>query len=163
MGFPFSDHVTCWSSSLPAASRSSMPRAPVIRRTGKSQRAERRSRIHSRDLQRLFLRIARFRGIFPVFRGSWTAAHLADGFEPARQDGYSRDLDPVELVLRACHHWDSTRWPGTNGRLVYTQSLYAVFMLRQLEQLSLRIWDDGQRTQVGGTSIVSTCNAFSTC
>ena len=49
----------------------------------------------------------------------------------------------MELVLRACHHWDSTRWPGTNGRLVYAQSLYAVFMLRQLEHLSLRIWDEG--------------------
>src|SRR5688572_8404891 len=71
------------------------------------------------------------------------AAHLADGFEPARQDGYSRGLDPVELVLRACHHWDCTRWPGINGRLVYAQSLYTVFMLGQLEHLSLRIWDQG--------------------
>ena len=75
--------------------------------------------------------------------GQLDAAHRADGFEPAGQDGYSRALDPVELVLRACHHWDSTRWPGTNGRLVYAQSLYAVFMLRQLEQLSVRIWDEG--------------------
>jgi len=75
--------------------------------------------------------------------GALNEAHLADGFEPARQDGYSRELDPVELVLRACHHWDSTRWPGTNGRLVYAQSLYAVFMLRQLERMSLRIWDEG--------------------
>ena len=75
--------------------------------------------------------------------GQLDAAHLADGFEPARQDGYSRQLDPAELVLRACHHWETTRWPGTNGRLVYAQSLYAVFMLRQLERLSLRIWDEG--------------------
>ena len=75
--------------------------------------------------------------------GQLDAAHLADGFEPARQDGYSRGLDLVELVLRACHHWDSTRWPGTNGRLVYAHSLYAVFILRRLEHLSLRIWDEG--------------------
>ena len=76
--------------------------------------------------------------------GQLDAAHVADGFEPpARQDGYSRSLDPVELVLRACHHWDSGRWPGRNGRLVFAQSLYAVFVLRQLEQLSLRIWDEG--------------------
>ena len=75
--------------------------------------------------------------------GQLDAAHLADGFEPARQDGYSRELDPVELVLRACHHWDGDRWPGRNGRLVYAQSLYAVFILRQLEHLSLRIWDEG--------------------
>ncbi len=75
-------------------------------------------------------------------KGQLDAAHLADGFEPARQDGYARALDPVELVLRACHYWDSTRWPGTNGRAVYAQSLYAVFMLRQLEHLSVRIWDE---------------------
>jgi hypothetical protein len=48
----------------------------------------------------------------------------------------------VELVFRACHYWNSTRWPGRNGRLLYAQSLYAVFMLRLLEQLSLRTWDD---------------------
>jgi hypothetical protein len=75
--------------------------------------------------------------------GQLAAARLADGFEPARQDGYSRELDPVELVLRACHHWETTRWPGTHGRLVYAQSLYAVFMLGQLERLSLRFWDEG--------------------
>ncbi len=75
--------------------------------------------------------------------GQLDAAHQRDGFEPARQDGYSRELDQVELVLRACHHWNCTRWPGINGRLVYAQSLYAVFMLRQFERLSLRIWDEG--------------------
>src|SRR5919106_4900089 len=33
--------------------------------------------------------------------GQLDAARLADGFEPARQDGYTRGLDPSELVLRA--------------------------------------------------------------
>ncbi len=74
-------------------------------------------------------------------KGQLDAAHLADGFEPPRQDGYARGLDPVELVLRACHYWNSSRWPGRNGRLVFAQSLYAVFVLHQLELLSLRIWD----------------------
>ena len=108
--------------------------------------------------------------------GQLDAAHLADGFEPARQDGYSRELDPVELVLRACHHWDGSRWPGRNGRLVYAQSLYAVFILHQLEQLSLRIWDEGRSSIVDRPSSIverprpamrrnacSTFNAFSTC
>lgn len=72
------------------------------------------------------------------------AAHLEDGFEPGRQDSYSRGLDPVELVLRACHYWESGRWPGRSGRLVFAQSLYAMFVLRQLEHLSLRIWDNGR-------------------
>ena len=79
----------------------------------------------------------------PHLNGALAAARLADGFEPARQDGYVRELDPSELVLRACHYWDSVRWPGRNGRLVFVQSLYAIFVLRQLEQLSLRIWDNG--------------------
>jgi hypothetical protein len=93
-------------------------------------------------------------------RGSWTdilnscfkasrlsgeleTARLADGFEPVAADGYVRDLDPVDLILRAHHHWDHTRWPGRNARLIYAQSLYSVFMLLQLEHLSLRIWDEG--------------------
>ena len=68
-------------------------------------------------------------------------AHLADGFEPARLDGYSRDLNPVELILRAWHHWERNRWPGRNGRIEYAHSLYAAFLLRQLQYLSLRIWE----------------------
>jgi hypothetical protein len=79
-------------------------------------------------------------------KGQLTAAHLADGFEPAAGDGYSRSLDPVELALRARHYWDRDRWPGRKGRIVYAQSLYAVFILRLLEQLSLRIWDEGDDT-----------------
>lgn len=79
-------------------------------------------------------------------KGQLAAAHIADGFEPVREDGYSRELDPVELTLRARHKWDGDRWPGRNGRVAYAQSLYAVFMLRQLEHLSLRIWDEGSDT-----------------
>jgi hypothetical protein len=79
-------------------------------------------------------------------KGQLSAAHIADGFEPVRADGYSRELDPVELVLRARHTWDGDRWPGRNGRIAYAQSLYAVFMLRQLEHLSMRIWDEGNDT-----------------
>jgi hypothetical protein len=79
-------------------------------------------------------------------KGQLAAAHIADGFEPVRTDGYSRELDPVDLVLRARHKWDGDRWPGRNGRIAYAQNLYAVFMLRQLEHLSLRIWDEGTDT-----------------
>lgn len=71
------------------------------------------------------------------------AAHVADGFEPPLDDNYARELDPVELVLRACHYWEHDRWPGRSGRIAYAQNLYAVFLLRQLEYLSLRMWDDG--------------------
>jgi len=76
-------------------------------------------------------------------KGQLAARHLADGFEPVPIDRYSHELDPLELIPRAYHHWDRHRWPGRSGRLTYAHTIYAVFMLRQLEGLSLRIWDDG--------------------
>ena len=79
-------------------------------------------------------------------KGELAAAHLADGFEPMSVDAYSRELDLVELVLRAHYQWGRDRWPGRNARIVYAQSLYAVFILRQLGHLSLRIWDEGNDT-----------------
>jgi hypothetical protein len=77
------------------------------------------------------------------FKGQLAAAHLAEGFDPGPADGYSREVDPVSLVLHAHRLWDRDRWPGRTGRLAYAQSLYAVFILRQLAYLSLRIWDEG--------------------
>ncbi|MCM3881013.1 MAG: hypothetical protein ND807_12965 [Vicinamibacterales bacterium] len=53
------------------------------------------------------------------------------------------DLDPVDLILRAHHEWDRDRWPGRNGRIVSAQSLYAAFVVCELEHLSLKMWDDG--------------------
>ena len=76
-------------------------------------------------------------------QGHLAARHLADGFEPvASETRYVNELDPLELILRAYEHWDRHRWPGRSGRLAYAQTLYAVFMLRLLEGLSLRIWDE---------------------
>jgi len=79
----------------------------------------------------------------PRLKGQLAAAHLIDGFEMIAGDAYSRELDPVDLILRAHHQWDRDRWPGRHGRIVYGQSLYAVFILRELQHLSLRIWDGG--------------------
>jgi hypothetical protein len=76
-------------------------------------------------------------------KGKLAAAHLADGFDPVPGQEYSRDVDPVGLVRYAQHVWDRDRWPGRNGRIAYAQSVYAVFVLRQLARLSLRIWDEG--------------------
>jgi hypothetical protein len=88
------------------------------------------------------------RGLSPL-KGQLRAAHLADGFEPISLGGYSHELDPLELVVRAYQHWDHHRWPGRNIRLPYAASLYSVFILRQLEQLSLRLWDDGNSAAGG--------------
>ena len=78
-------------------------------------------------------------------RGQLAAARLADGFVPVHADDYSREIDPVGLVRYAQHVWDRNRWPGRSGRIAYAQSLYAVFLLRQLAHLSLRIWDEGNQ------------------
>ena len=75
-------------------------------------------------------------------KGQLLAAHIADGFEPVVLDGAAHTLDPLELILRAYDLWEHARWPGRNGRLSYARVLFGVFLLRQLEALSLRIWDD---------------------
>ena len=71
------------------------------------------------------------------------ALHVADGFEPIAFEGTSHELDPIALALRAHRHWEQHRWPGRNIRLRYAARLYSVFLLRQLEYLCLRIWDEG--------------------
>ena len=76
-------------------------------------------------------------------KGQLAAAHLAEGFVPVPADNHSREIDPAGLVRYAQHLWERDRWPGRNGRIAYAQSLYAVFILRQLAHLSLRIWDEG--------------------
>ena len=76
-------------------------------------------------------------------RGQLAAAQIADGFEPVVREQISHALDPVALVVGAHRHWERERWPGKAGRLSFARALFAVFILRQLEALSLRIWDDG--------------------
>lgn len=80
---------------------------------------------------------------FSGLRGQLAAAHLADGFEPVMLEQRSHQLDTVDLVQRAYDYWGRDRWPGRNGRLTFARVLYGVFMLQQLEHLSLRIWDEG--------------------
>jgi hypothetical protein len=71
------------------------------------------------------------------------ARHVADGFEPIPLEGTSHELDPLELAGRAHRQWDRHRWPGRSVRLRNAAMLYSVFLLRQLEHLSLLIWDEG--------------------
>jgi hypothetical protein len=150
MGFPFYDHIGLleqWLDSRPGIVGELERRLFSARGKADAQSGDRESIadiftacfFESPTLPRYLSRL----------NGQLDAAHLADGFEPVRQDRYSRELDPVELVLRACHYWDGTRWPVTKGRLAYAQSLYGVFVLRQLERLSLRIWDEGNDEAAG--------------
>jgi len=79
-------------------------------------------------------------------KGQLAAAHLAAGFDPGSAADCSPQVDPVDpvgLARYAQHLWDRHRWPGRNGRITFAQSLYTVFILRQLGHLAMRIWDEG--------------------
>ncbi len=149
MGFPFSDHIALLEQFLKGrpAIVGGLERQ-VFSARGKAHAASGDRESVGDILDACFFESPTISRHLSGLKGQLDAAHLADGFEPARQDGYSRALDPVELVLRACHHWDGTRWPGTNGRLAYAQTLYAVVMLRQLEHLSVRIWDEDRPSSI---------------
>jgi hypothetical protein len=71
------------------------------------------------------------------------ARRLADGFEPVAVDRFHHDLDPLDLVIRAYEWWEATRWPGASGRLAYARTIFSAWMIRRLELLTLRLWDDG--------------------
>src|SRR6185503_3178517 len=45
--------------------------------------------------------------------------------------------------VRGFHLWQQTRWPGRNGRLRYAHTLFNLYVIRSLELLSMRLWDDG--------------------
>ena len=77
-------------------------------------------------------------------RGHLQAAHWASGFQPRDIPGLHNGLiDPAEMIVRGFHLWTQTRWPGRNGRIRYAQTLFNLYMIQQLELLTMRLWDDG--------------------
>jgi hypothetical protein len=144
MGFSFSDHIELLGQFLTG-------RQPIIdgidRRLlnvrGKAIALEADRRVIDHMLTSCFFESPAVPTASSRLRGQLAEAHLAEGFVPVPADNYSREIDAVGLVRYAQHVWERDRWPGRNGRIAYAQSLYAVFMLRQLAHLSLRIWDEG--------------------
>jgi hypothetical protein len=47
------------------------------------------------------------------------------------------------MMIRGFHLWQQTRWPGRNGRVRYACTLFNLYVIRCLELLSMRVWDDG--------------------
>ena len=86
-------------------------------------------------------------GVSPVqsrLRGQLEEAHWASGFRPREIPGLHNGLvDPAEMMIRGFHLWEQTRWPGRNGRVRYAHTLFNIYVIRQLELLSMRLWDDG--------------------
>jgi len=85
------------------------------------------------------------RGITPGqarLRGRLEEAHWSRGFRPRDIPGMHNDLvDPAEMMRRAFHLWQQTRWPGRSGRDHYARTLFNLFMVRQLALLGMRTWD----------------------
>ena len=46
-------------------------------------------------------------------------------------------------MIRGFYCWQQTRWPGRNGRLHYANTLFNLYVLRGLQFLSMRMWDEG--------------------
>jgi hypothetical protein len=75
-------------------------------------------------------------------RGQLQRAHWASGFKPRAVPG--NDLvEPAQMMIRAFHFWQQTRWPGRNGRIRYAQTLFNLYLIRCLEFLVMRLWDSG--------------------
>ena len=68
-------------------------------------------------------------------------AHAASGFKPRPNPG-NDIIDATQLLIRGFHFWRQTRWPGQKGRVRYAQTLFNVYVLRSLTQLTLRLWDE---------------------
>ncbi len=78
-------------------------------------------------------------------RGQLEAAHWADGFKPRDIPGLHNGLiDPAELMVRAFHLWEQTRWPGRGGRVRFAHTLFDVYLVRCLALSSMRVWDEGR-------------------
>src|SRR5687768_11712839 len=77
-------------------------------------------------------------------RGQLEEAHWASGFRPREIAGLHNGLvDPAEMMVRGFHLWQQTRWPGRNGRIRYAHTLFNLYVIRCLELLTMRLWDEG--------------------
>jgi hypothetical protein len=71
-------------------------------------------------------------------------AHWASGFRPRESPGLHNDLvDPADMMVRAFHLWQQTRWPGHSGRARYAETLFNLYVIRRLVLLNMRVWDAG--------------------
>ncbi len=76
-------------------------------------------------------------------RGQLEEAHCASGFRPRPvQDLHNDLIDPAEMMIRGFYCWQQTRWPGHNGRMHYAHTLFHLYILRCLQFLSMRLWDE---------------------
>jgi hypothetical protein len=79
-------------------------------------------------------------------RGQLEAAHFASGFKPREVHHLYNDLiHPAEMLTRGVHCWQQTWWPGRGARMHYAHTLFNLYVLRCLQFLSLRVFDESGR------------------
>jgi hypothetical protein len=101
----------------------------------------------SRLIEECFFTLTEVTSSQARLRGQLENAHWASGFRPRELPGLHNGLvDPAEMMIRGFHLWQQTRWPGRNGRIHYAQTLFNLYVLRCLELLSIRLWDDNSST-----------------
>ncbi len=84
---------------------------------------------------------ARLRG--DLLRSQLEAAHWASGFMPRQVHDLHNDLiHPAEMMIRGFYCWQQTQWPGRNGRMHFAHTLFNLYVIRRLQLLSMRIWDE---------------------
>ena len=77
-------------------------------------------------------------------------AHWAAGFRPRQvQDLHNDLIHPAEMMIRGFYCWQQTRWPGGSGRMHYANTLFNLYVLRCLQFLSMRIWDENPSSSRG--------------
>lgn len=97
----------------------------------------------SRHLEDCFFGLAAITPEQSRLRGQLVQARWASRFRPREMPGMHNDvIDPTEMMIRGFHLWRKTRWPGRNGRVRYAHTLFNLYVLRCLELLTLRLWDD---------------------
>jgi hypothetical protein len=85
-----------------------------------------------------------------LLRGQLEAAHWAGGFRPRQvQDLHNDLIHPAEMMIRGFYCWQQTRWPGRNGRIHYAHTLFNLYVIRGLQFLSMRLWDEGPSSAGG--------------
>ena len=83
-------------------------------------------------------------------RGQLEEAHWTAGFRPRQvQDLHNDLIHPAEMMIRGFYCWRQTRWPGRNGRMHYAHTLFNLYVIRCLQFLSMRLWDEGPSSAGG--------------
>ncbi len=111
-------------------------RAEIVERIEALVSAQRKAARESPDFERCF-------GQYPL-KHRLEEAHWAAGFRPRRVEHVYNDLiDPAEIMARGVHCWRQTWWPGRGGRVHFSHTLFNLYVLRWLQFLSMRVFDDG--------------------